>query len=200
MVNRDDIVAQIALSVGLSLRLNPAERLYPGWLYLFQRGIDPVVVGRGQKVPPDALEGLLRDAKSDADAFDACSTLAGILLHSGSLIEPSLRGFATDMLLGITCRPKRAKRSVGKGVRDNITRYIVLKQALSFFPMQKGKGSRTENGLRKKDGYAPDAFSVVSEGLCNSGLKTTPDQLKNLLNHPSMKDIRKFGDWACLKY
>lgn len=196
MDNREEIREHIALSAALSRRLLPPEPLYAGWVHLFQCGIDPVNVRVGQQVPPDALGGLLRDASSDPDAYDACSTLAGLQLRAGVDFDPSLREFVFNSLLGKTIRPKRGKRSIGKGVRDNITRYIVLRQALHFFPMQKGKGPRTENEIKAKSQYKPDAFSVVSEALTDGGLHTTPDQLKNLLYHPSNEAIRQFGDWA----
>lgn len=196
MDSLEEIEAEIALSVGLLLRFKTREVLYSGWLQLFQRGIDPAKVVEGQRIPPDALQGLLRNAASDADAFDACSTLAGLQLRAGVYIEPALREFAANTLLGKSSRPKRAKRSVGKGAHQDITRYIVLQQALRFFPMQKGKGLRTEDATKAKIEYPPDMFGVVSKAFCKAGLHTTESQLKNLLSHPSKTTIRKVGDWA----
>lgn len=192
----EEIEAEIALSVGLLLRLKTREALYAGWLQLFQRGIDPTKVVEGHRIPPDALQELLRNAASDADAFNACSTLAGLQLRAGVDIEPALREFAANTLLGKSSRPKRTKRSVGKGVHQDITRYMILQQALRFFPMQKGRGVRTEDGKKAKVEYPPDMFGVVSKALGQVGLPTTESQLKNLLNHQSKATIRMVGDWA----
>ena len=196
MASREEIEAEIALSVDLLLRLKTREPLYAGWLQLFQSGIDPVKIVEGRPVPPDALQVLLRDASGNADAFDACSTLAGLQLRPGLDIDPSLREFATNVLLGKSSRPKRTRRSVGKGVSQDITRYIILQQALRFFPMQKGKGLRTEDGTKVKAEYPPDMLGVVSKALGQAGLPTTESQLKNLLSHPSKATIRMVGDWA----
>lgn len=196
MDSREEIEAEIALAINLSLRLKSREPLYGGWFRLFQSGIDPVMVLEGRQIPASALQRLLSDAAFDADAFDACSTLAGLQLHTGSDIDRHLREFASNILLGKADCPKRTSRSVGKGVRQDITRYIILKKVLSFFPMRKGKGLRTEDETRAKSMYPPDAFGLISKALTEANLPTTENQLQNLLRHPSKASIREVGDWA----
>lgn len=196
MDNREEVQAEISLAVGLHLRLRKFDPLCEGWLKLFERGIDPTSVAEGQKVPTEDLQELLREAKGCADAFAACSTLAGLNLLSGSELPPALSAFAADVLLGKATRPKNGKRTGAKDERSDITRYIFLRQTLRFFPMQKGKGLRTENLSNTKDAYPTDAFEIVAKAFCEAGCPTTESQLKNLLNHPSKSNIRKMGDWA----
>jgi hypothetical protein len=161
-----------------------------------QRGIDPTSVAEGQSAPAEALQELLQSAKSCADAFDACSTLAGLYILSGSQVPPALGVFAANVLLGKMTCPKRGRRTATSKVDNDITRYIILRQTLSLFPMQKGKGLRTENLLNTKSEYPADAFEMIARALGDAGLPTTESQLKNLLNHPSKNSIRKIGDWA----
>ncbi|WP_397579467.1 hypothetical protein [Sphingorhabdus sp.] len=196
MDNREEVRAEITLAVGLHLKLGRHNQLFKGWLQLFERGIDPTSVAEGQSVPAEALQELLRSAKSCAGAFDACSTLAGLNMLSGGEVPPALGEFAANVLLGRATCPKKGKRTVANGAHKDVTRYIILRQALRFFPMQKGKGLRTENLLSTKSEYPADAFEMIARALHDAGLPTTESQLKNLLNHPSKHSIRKIGDWA----
>jgi len=196
MDSQEEVRAEIALAVGLHLKLGRHNQLFKGWLQLFERGIDPTSVAEGQSVPAEVLQELIRSAKSCADAFNACSTLAGLYMLSGSKVPPALGAFAANVLLGkVTC-PKRGKRTVANGAYKDVTRYIILQQALRLFPMQKGKGLRTEYLLNAKDEYPADAFEMIAKALGDAGLPTTESQLKNLLHHPSKNSIRKIGDWA----
>lgn len=188
--------AEIALAVGLHLKLRRHNQLFNGWRQLLEHGIDPTSVAEGQSVPVEALQGLLQSAKSCAGAFDACSTLAGLNMLSGGEVPPALGAFAANVLLGRATCPKRGKRTVADGAHKDVTRYIILRQALRFFPMQKGKGLRTEYRLNTKNEYPADAFEMIAKALCDAGFPTTESQLKNLLNHPSKNSVRKFGDWA----
>lgn len=196
MDNREEVRAKITLAVGLHLKLRRHNQLFKGWLQLLERGIDPTGVAEGQSVPAEALQELLQSAKSCAGSFDACSTLAGLYMLSGSEVPPTLGAFAANVLLGKATCPKRGKRTAPNKVDNDITRYIILRQALGFFPMQKGKGLRTENLLSTKSEYPADAFEMIARALHDAGLPTTESQLKNLLNHPSKHSIRKIGDWA----
>lgn len=192
----EEVRTKITLAVGLHLKLRRNNQLFNGWLQLFERGIDPTSVAEGQSVPAEALQELLQSAKSCAGSFDACSTLAGLYMLSGSEAPPALGAFAANVLLGRATCPKRGKRAVANGAHKDVTRYIILRQALRFFPMQKGKGLRTEYLLNAKNEYPADAFEIIATALCDAGLPTTESQLKNLLNHPSKNSVRKIGDWA----
>jgi hypothetical protein len=196
MDNREDVRAEITLAVELHLKLRRQNQLFNGWQQLVESGIDPTSVAEGQSVPAKALQELLQNAKSCAGAFDACSTLAGLSMLSGSEFPPALGVFAANVLLGKASCPKRGKRTAANKVDEDITRYIILRQTLRFFPMQKGKGLRTENLLNTKSEYPADAFEMIARALGDAGLPTTESQLKNLLNHPSKNSIRKIGDWA----
>lgn len=198
MDSDEDIKTHLELSAKLLLGFKRSQSLYAGFSHIIESGIDLEGLENGQPIPSDLMQVLLEAAKTDADAYAACETLAGLAMRSGSPLPPSLHNFAAKALLDRDSRPKRGRRSRGQGTTHDITRYIFLKQALEFFHLQKGKGLRTENKTKGKANYQPDAFELVAAAFTKAGLATTEHQLKNLLNHPSKAPIRKIGDWAIM--
>lgn len=196
MPRREEIEEKLSDAVLRLLEQRKGRNLYSGIAKLLECGIDPDQAIDGASLSGGQLSSLLQDAESSNDAFDACVTLAGLQLRNRAQLDPALQRFAAGALLGEVSRSSKQGRSSGDRVYDDVTRYIILREAERFFQMQKGKGLRTEDGTKAKSEYPPDNDGMVAKALTESGLPTTESQLRNLRNHPSKATIRLVGDWA----